>query len=102
MDLLPSIPVVNFNNEVVDSTNHDLLKSVTALSSEANTIQNLPMNCTLAVYRSRIVHMTYIYNSIVKLINTSNADRQTVEVAERTAEELYDEINSMWEAHNEW
>lgn len=102
MDLLPNIPVVNFNNEVVDSTKHDFLKSVEALSSEANTIHNLPMDCTLAVYRSRIVHMTYIYNSIVKLINTANAEKQAVRIAELLAEDVYDQINSMWEAYNEW
>lgn len=102
MDLLPNIPVVNFFDEVIDNTYHDLLESVKKLYLEVKRIKKASMRCSLAAYRSRIVQVTYIYNSIVKLISTSQEPEEIIKKAEHTAEIIMDEINAMWEAYNEW
>ena len=102
MDLLPNIPVVNFFDEVVDNTYHDLSESVNKLYNEVKRIDKASMKCSLAAYRSRIVQVTYIYNSIVKLINTSKESEDVIKKAEHIADVIHDKINAMWDAYNEW
>lgn len=99
MDLLAPIPVTNFHGEVVDNT-RDILTSIVKLDDEAKIIKKLSMECSLAAYRSRIVQMTYIHNSMVSL--AENLSKEPKQIAYRIIDELYDEINGMWEAYNEW
>ncbi len=99
MDLLAHIPVTTFHGEVIDN-NQDVLTSIVKLDDEAKIIKELSMECSLAAYRSRIVQMTYIYNSMVSL--TTKLTEEPRKLANLIIEELYDEINGMWEAYNEW
>ena len=99
MDLLAHIPVTNFHGKVIDN-NPDVLTSIVKLDDEAKIIKELSMECSLAAYRSRIVQMTYIYNSMISL--ATELSEEPRKIVNRIIEELHDEINGMWEAYREW
>ena len=102
MELLPNIPYVGLDGKVVDRC-YSFLETITQLDNEFKRLKKLSLKCSQAAYRSRIVQATYIYNSMVSLINNSpNESKESIKIAKKKAESLYDEIMSMWEGHCEW
>ena len=100
IELLRDVPVCRLlSNEVTD--NNDKVESINKLYYEVKLVLKRSFNCSMAAYRSRIVQITYLYNSMAVIFNFLDKEEQTEKLKEKI-EWVEDEINSMWECHNEW
>lgn len=102
LELLEEVPVCKFlSNEVADDYPSDKVGSIDNLYKEVKAVRSRSHNCSMAAFRSRIAQVTYIYNTMVVIFNSMSEDEQTEELEEKL-NWVYEQINSMWEGHNEW